>query len=277
MNHSRSNCLTPGITLRRKPQSSGPKALLDLDFVYDWFHDSCPLVEVDKSKRNTYKGRRIRCANKIRVIYCDRKVRNGLKKDLVRSFLASDVYKDWMKRTGRCIGEKTIASCICFCIKEAKHNECVCKICVQFRYLLKAWDTQRKLWHANPCTCPGCVSSKFNIYMGASKSSSAFKAAILCQQKAYPHLTLPHLPEEVPYFYPLACCKNRSTPKHVQGCEVCGWRNKFYKYHNCVERTEHAATWMKWQQTELATTKKQTRSVLREFKGRSLVTFSFPS
>lgn len=48
LNHSRSNCLTPGITLRRKPQSSGPKALLDLDFVYDWFHEECPLVEVDK-------------------------------------------------------------------------------------------------------------------------------------------------------------------------------------------------------------------------------------
>ena len=162
-------------------------------------------------------------------------------------------------------------------IKEAKRNECVCMICVQFRYLLKAWDTQRKLWHANPCTCPGCVSSKFNIYMGASKSSSAFKAAILCQQKAYPHLTLPHLPEEVPHFYPLVCCKNKATPKHVQRCQVCGWKNKFYKHHNCVERSEDVVTWMKWQQPELATTINQTRSVLCECIGRSLVTCSFSS
>ena len=188
LNHSRSNCLSPAITLRRKPQSSGPKAKLDLDFVINWFHEDCPLVELDKGRRNTYKGRRIRCGNEIRFIYCQRRIRNGLKKYLVQSFLVSDVYKDWNKRTGRTISEKTIASCICFCIKEAKINECVCTICVQFRYLLKAWDMQRKVWHATPCSCRGCVSSKFKDYMGASQSSSAFKSAILCGQRPYPHL-----------------------------------------------------------------------------------------
>lgn len=40
--------------LKRQSQSFGPKAKVDLDFVYDWFHNDCPLVEVDKSRQSTY-------------------------------------------------------------------------------------------------------------------------------------------------------------------------------------------------------------------------------
>ena len=267
LNRERESTERPGITIKRNPPSHGPKAKIDLDFVYDYFHNHCSLVEVDKSKRGQYKRKTIFCAGKTRKLSCQRRVMAGTRKDLVKMFKDSDIYSDWRRRHGRSIGDTYIKSSICFCIKDASLNECVCVICVQFRYLLQAWDKQRKQWHTAKCTCCGCQSDKFTGYMAASKSSSAFKAAILCAAQKYPHLCLPHLPSEVPEFYSLKCCiKSDTMPSHVQPCPECGWRARFYNYHNCVERTDGPATWRKWQLTVMKNID-DVRPVLRDYVG----------
>ena len=108
------------------------------------------------------------------------------------SFLGSDVYSGWRKRNAnREIPLKTAQSCIYFCIKEAKLNKCACMMCVQFRYLLKAWDKQRKDWHITPCRCTGCRFDKYAAFMEASSSSSAFKKIILCPKYRIPILLFP--------------------------------------------------------------------------------------
>jgi len=51
---------------------------------------------------------------------------------------------------------------------------------------------------------------------------------------------------------------------------VCGWDEKFYSYHNCIERADdETATWFKWQQTTMLN-EKDTRPVLREYTGTRL-------
>ena len=222
----------------RAPHSFGSKAKKDLDWVYDWFHNECNLVEVDKSKRNKYRRKIAKVAGKIRKLTCQRRVMTGTKLQLVSAFISSDVYSNYTNRTGMTIGERTVEGCICPCIKEATLLDCVCPMCVEFRYLLKAWHTQRQVWHqATPCRCSGCqgpqlISNnklccfrRYQAYRRASKSVSDFRRAISCGRVPQPHLTLPYLPEEVPEFYPLACCGSK-TPKHVTQCTVCGWRQR---------------------------------------------------
>jgi hypothetical protein len=228
----------------RAPHSFGSKAKKDLDWVYDWFHNECNLVEVDKSKRNKYRRKIAKVAGKIRKLTCQRRVMTGTKLQLVSAFISSDVYSNYTNRTGMTIGERTVEGCICPCIKEATLLDCVCPMCVEFRYLLKAWHTQRQVWHqATPCRCSGCQGPRwvsrlqlisnnklccfrrYQAYRRASKSVSDFRRAISCGRVPQPHLTLPYLPEEVPEFYPLACCGSK-TPKHVTQCTVCGWRQR---------------------------------------------------
>ena len=150
------------LRMPRAPHSHGSKAKKDLDFVYDWFHNDCPLVEVDKSKRNCYRRKIANVAGKTRRLTCQRRIMTGTKKSLVESFLSSDIYSNWCSRSSMRIGEKTAKGCICPCIKEATLLDCVCPMCVEFRYLLKAWHTQRQVWHqATPCRCSGCQGPRW--------------------------------------------------------------------------------------------------------------------
>ena len=67
---------TSAISLTRQPQSYGPKAKLDLDFVWNWFHNDCDqeldcdLITVDKSRKGFYSRRSFRCAGKLRRLVC---------------------------------------------------------------------------------------------------------------------------------------------------------------------------------------------------------------
>ena len=183
------------LSITRRPHSHGTKAKLDLDFVYDWFHDQCPLVQVDKSLRRHYTRSKPFCAGKIRQLDCQRRILNGTREQAVDSFLNSDVYKRWQLKHQNAIGERTVMSSICPCIKIATIKECSCPICVQFEYHLRAWDRQRREWHKErKCQCPGCNGPKADAYFSASKSPSQFRRTVCCPMTKYPHLILPHLP-----------------------------------------------------------------------------------
>jgi hypothetical protein len=60
----------PQLRQSMMPHSYGPKALKDLDFVYDWFHNECPIVDIDKSRKFEYTKKVIFCAGKSRWLDC---------------------------------------------------------------------------------------------------------------------------------------------------------------------------------------------------------------
>ena len=84
LNDERESTIRAGITIKRAPPSHGPKAKLDLDFVYDYFHHQCPLVEVDKSRKGKYTRKTVVCAGKKRKLTCQRRVMSGTRKELVK-------------------------------------------------------------------------------------------------------------------------------------------------------------------------------------------------
>lgn len=252
--------------IKRKANASGSRSKLDLDWIYKWFHEDCPLVDVDKTRRQCYKRKLFSFNGTQRRLDCQRRIISGKKQDAIKSFLESDKYSHWLRQTGRTIHPKTVGSCICPCIKEAKPVECACPVCVEFRYLLSAWNEQRKKWHATPCKCPGCTGPRFGEYMAASQSTTHFKQALCCKRQPYPHLKLPHLPGEIPHFYPLRCCaKSDLIPGHVQPCEHCGWARKMYNHHDCVERNYEEAKWKRWKLTNIDGVNE--RKVLQEHTG----------
>jgi hypothetical protein len=259
------------LCIPRQAHSYGKKANKDLDFVYRWFHEDSDLVEIDKSRRNAYKGRSkemlVTVAGKKRRLTCQRRIMNATKTQLAQSFLESVAYADWTKsHPGLVLPLKTVQACICPCMKPATLTECACPTCVEFRCLIKAWREQRKKWHTVPCTCAGCTGPKFSAYMKASASTSEFLDTLLCPRQPYAHLAFPYT-DETPSFFALSCCmKSPRCPTHCTPCSCCGWDHKFYRFYDCVERTDDTATWMKWQITELRN-KNDTRPVLRDYVG----------
>ena len=252
----------------RHAHSHGSKAKKDLDFVYRYFHDDCDLVEIDKSRRNEYQRKLVIVAGKTRRLNCQRRIMKATKIQLTQHFLDSAVYSTWMKHHhGMVLPAKTVQACICPCMKPATLVECACPTCVEFRYLIQAWREQRKKWHKVPCSCDGCTGPRYKAYREASESPSVFLAALLCPRQKYAHLTLPHMPDEIPDFFALSCCmKNPRCPSHCTPCDSCGWDKKFYRFFDCVERTDEPVTWIKWQKTNLRNDT-DTKPVLRDYHG----------
>ena len=103
--------------------ASVPRAVrsdkVDLEFVYDWFHNESPDVEPDKTTKFCYKRKRCFCAGKQRDLKCTRKVLTCSVGEAVQHFMEGDVYRN----RGVSIHPKNIAACICPCIKPAKRHE----------------------------------------------------------------------------------------------------------------------------------------------------------
>lgn len=85
------------LCIPRQAHSYGKKAIKDLEFVYRWFHEDSDLVEIDKSRRNAYKGTLVTVAGKTRMLTCQRRIANATKTQLAQSFLESVAYADWTK------------------------------------------------------------------------------------------------------------------------------------------------------------------------------------
>ena len=193
---------------------------------------------------------------------------NGTKKELVESFLESKENEQYVSETGDKIPEKVVQRCICPCMRQGTLNQCACKVCVGFKLALQAWDKERNKWHKDtPCKCSGCSHKEsFEAYMAASKSPSAFRKACCCPKKEYPDLALPHLPDTIPEFYDLSCCKVEDRkPSHLETCEECGWDQKLYwNPGSCIEHTDDKVKWKEWQDTQDGD---HVRSVLRIKEG----------
>lgn len=236
------------LTLPKASKKYGRLAPIDLEPFFDWFHNDCELVEIDKSQKMAFEGRYgYKIAGKIRRINCQRRMARGTRLELVNCLKTSGWYMNHTSSLGRTISTGKLMSCICKCIKARDIKECACPLCTEMVLLLKAWREQRLGWRKDKtCTCAGCSDSKkLKMYLEASKSVSSFLGVVTCARKPYPHLKLPHLPREVPCFYPLACCKKSTThPRHVTECHKCSWENVLYSCD--LERTQDHAHYMEW-------------------------------
>jgi len=268
--------------LKRSPHSSGKRKKRDMLWVYHWFHNECPLVSPDKSRKEEMKGRlsTIKIDGRKISVTCRRSVVDGDKNDMVQSFLASSDYKQWLvENPGDELAKSSVQKCICPCMSKAKVNECSCKICSEFQSALGAWHKQREVWHKQEkCTCPGCSDkTAFAPYRKASQDVSKFRAAVCCPKQDYPHLKLPHQPDIMPQFYPLKCCKESACqPAHIDMCKECGVDNKLYRHPECIEQRDGAgrgskATWKQWMPTEVDASEAKggtaIRDVFREREG----------
>ena len=232
-----STLCTPGSSackFTRSSQAYGPKKKKGMMWVYDWFHNHCDLVTVDKSRPAKLKGRKkLLIGGEEVAVTCVPHVRTGYKKDLVKEFFGSKQYRQWkIDNNGETMSPKVVEGCICTCMRSSSVNECACKVCTEMSAALKAWHTQRKKWHAETkCTCDGCtVPGKSWLFQHASKNMSTFRASVCCKKTKYPHLQLPHQPDVVPEFYNLKCCKKSpDIPCHVKQCTECGVEKRLYR------------------------------------------------
>ena len=101
---------------------------VDLEWLYDWFHEKSPDVEPNKTVKWNYKRKKIFCAGKERMIKCRPKVLTTSVAEAVQNAMNSDEYL----RSGVTVHPKNVAACICHCIKPAKREECACPTCTEF-------------------------------------------------------------------------------------------------------------------------------------------------
>jgi hypothetical protein len=280
------NSKDAAFTLERSPHTTGPRQKKPMRWVYSWFHnyELNSLLDPDKQRPERYRGKKlsIEIDGEKNPVECPRHIINGTKKDLVQLFLESTEYKQWQAMNpGMSMSPRSVSGCICPCMKPAQvrlqkpcfqtqthtniHtqvNECSCRICTEFEEVLKAWHTQRKVWHKprqglpkQVCKCPGCSNPEaFERYMGASRSVKHFRDACLCPKIAFPELAMPHSPEDAPHFRDIACCTlDDKYPVHVsKPCAKCGVLNRLYAHDECIERDHRAtASWRQWVMTQV--------------------------
>ena len=166
---------------------------VDLEFMYDWFHNDSPDVEPDKTVKWAYKKKKIFCAGKTRMITCRPRVLTCSVAEAVQHAMESDVYRN----SGITVHPKAIAACICHCTKPAKREECACPTCTEFIEALTAYNKKRPAWHADDeaqCTgaCGLDCKNKESEFRSFSRNHSVFEAAIRCAKVGRPELQLPH-------------------------------------------------------------------------------------
>jgi hypothetical protein len=102
---------------------------VDLDFMYDYFHNESADVEPNKQTKFEYTQKRIFCAGKWRTLKCHRRILTCSVSEAVTNAMNSTVYT----LSGVTLHPKTIAGCICHCTKPATRDECTCPTCAEVR------------------------------------------------------------------------------------------------------------------------------------------------
>ena len=132
-----------GADLRMRNETAAPRESLSVvpnktrfdsngcrRWIWDYFHESCSLVEVDKtaaSMRFNFKGRRKFKKNGVdtEAMTCEQRLCMGTKEDLILEFKLSNVSE-------KCVGEhpdftifdEVIGTMVCDCAKPAVENDC---------------------------------------------------------------------------------------------------------------------------------------------------------
>jgi hypothetical protein len=236
-------------------------AAMDLDFVYEYFHQF-ELYTADKSRPKQRMKMTRFIAGKERQIRCQPALLNGTKKDAVAAFWKSAEYLQWLKLPfAKPLSERQVAKCICSCMKEEDIRECQCTYCTTMKCLHKAFAalwTQAKSEVA-ACVCGSCAVGK--PFRKASASVSALVDQVTCPAVAYPDLALPHQRHHHPHFRRVRCCAKprRNKKGHLVGyfpvhvtekCTDCGWKLLDVKSTCVLVDPTKQVRWLEYQDTE---------------------------
>jgi hypothetical protein len=226
-----------------------------LEWIYRWFHDKSPDVELNKNDKSQWKKKTVVCAGRERTLTCVKRVLTTTKQQAARNFKESPEWKDYIgKNPGMTLDDANVAACICPCIQEEQREECACPLCTSMMLKLKAWRQQRPSWHEDgSCKCKLDCKNPESAWRRASAGFAGLESAVLCEQSSVPGLELPHLSAEAPAFYDLGCCllplfhRNDEFkgwyPASVNKCKDCGWRDKFGDDTCDEEYNDQPASW----------------------------------
>jgi len=248
------------------------RTLRDEEFYYELIHESCPLVELDRSKKTRRKGKKVNIGrgSSQRISTCMPHTRHGTKADIVKWVLQSEELYAHKQLNPDCSESPSlIQTCICDCIKEAKTGECVCPVCYDFEHRLRVFNSGvTELREQSPCSCCS-IDSKF---FRATKSPMAFQEAVCCDKIDFGGLELPHSPDFTPRFTAFNCVVDDKPASHtgVKMCKKCGLNRIIPRGCPIMESlSSKKVRWNKRIETPYKTKKDEwsTKKVLREHTG----------
>ena len=120
-------------------------------WIWDFFRESCSLVEVDKAAASRrFTGRRKFKKNCVgmEAVTCEQRLRMGTKDGLILEFKPRKVFDKYVEGySGFTIRDEVVGTMICDCIKPAAGNDYCCIYCFQpeivhlLRGLKQAYDS----------------------------------------------------------------------------------------------------------------------------------------
>ena len=167
--------LFTGVNLRVKNETAAPRESLSVEpnktrfdsngcrrWIWDYFHESCSPVELDKAAASRrFQGRRKFKKNGVDMepMTCEQRFRIGTKDDLILEFKLSKLFEKYAgEHSGFTISDEVIGTMICDCIKPATGDDCCCPYGFHIIYLLcglkQAYEV--KYSPSNKCKCESC-------------------------------------------------------------------------------------------------------------------------
>lgn len=209
-------------------------------WIYDWFHEECPLVELNKDRPAKLKGRKSfkKDGHKLEKLYCEHHLLNGNKAEVAQTFLESAAYKDRQSKDPSFkMCAKTVEKSICACMKQSNGCDCTCDKCAEITALLEGLRGAYGKVSANFCSCSACASD--SVWRTSLQSKSTLRAGVMvCGKKKLPKdMKLPY-EQEPPAMYCLECSLPKTigpvlktvlcdvdVKEKIERCRKCGFHN----------------------------------------------------
>ena len=109
-------------------------------FVFDWFHNECPLVELNKDRPARLKDRKQfeKYGRNMERLTCEHHIMNGNVAEIAQSFSDSQTYNErQMKVHGFKMSLKTVETMIRPCMRQSDGCDCTCDKCSEITLVLK--------------------------------------------------------------------------------------------------------------------------------------------
>lgn len=110
------------------------------EFLWRWFHNDCPLVELNKDRPEKLKGRKMfkKDGTNLEKLTCEHHLMTGNRAEIAQSFLDSQAYKDRQAADPKFkMSLKTVEKSICPCMRQSDGCDCTCDKCAQITNLLR--------------------------------------------------------------------------------------------------------------------------------------------
>ena len=150
-------------------------------WIWDYSHESCRLVEVDKaSASRRFKDWRRFKKNGVdmEAVTCKQRFRMDTNEDLILEFKLSKVFEKYVDEHPEfTICDEVIGTMICDCIKPAVGNDCCCPYCFQIIHLLRGLKQAHDVKDSVSKNCDWDSSAEGSTTRKAMENMSEFRAA----------------------------------------------------------------------------------------------------